>query len=410
MLGFEQLTLMMMGNAIASTIIMNDDSDSDAEPVHSEQRFIRPPTGFVDFLEMQRELPDSGDSFYKDNFRLPLHVIDLLVKMCKKYIPRRMDIRTVILVTLQWLATGLSVRTQEAAFMRQSYSQLSLYRRVGVQAILKATKEHGIYGADPHERDRIIASTQAFAKEHPVFGRCIGALDGTHVPLIVPTEMTDKFRNRKGRYIITYCLKNVLGYISTNVLGVVDEMGRFISVFAGADGCASDGFVYNHVQWEQLIPDGYFYLADAGFKLTKKLLTPYRSTRYHLREWAVDENGRPQTPSELFNYRHSKARIIVERAFGILKKKWRVLGSPMELDIELSVEVIHACCALHNLCIEFSPDFVFEFGDNEVRQLQDEMDVLHIENTQDPHVTAESLRDKMAQEMWAAYLYYRQNN
>ena len=35
------------------------------------------------------------------------------------------------------------------------------------------------------------------------------------------------------------------------------------------------------------IPDGYYYLADAGYPPSHdKLLTPYHGVRYHLAEWS----------------------------------------------------------------------------------------------------------------------------
>lgn len=34
-----------------------------------------------------------------------------------------------------------------------------------------------------------------------------------------------------------------------------------------------------------LIPEGKFYLADAGFASCDTLLVPYRGVRYHLAEW-----------------------------------------------------------------------------------------------------------------------------
>jgi hypothetical protein len=33
------------------------------------------------------------------------------------------------------------------------------------------------------------------------------------------------------------------------------------------------------------IPDGKYYLADAGFVICDSLLVPYRGVRYHLAEW-----------------------------------------------------------------------------------------------------------------------------
>lgn len=34
-----------------------------------------------------------------------------------------------------------------------------------------------------------------------------------------------------------------------------------------------------------MIPNGKYYLADAGFALCDTLLVPYRNVRYHLQEW-----------------------------------------------------------------------------------------------------------------------------
>jgi len=33
------------------------------------------------------------------------------------------------------------------------------------------------------------------------------------------------------------------------------------------------------------IPEGKYYLADAGYPLCDALLVPFRGVRYHLREW-----------------------------------------------------------------------------------------------------------------------------
>lgn len=71
------------------------------------------------------------------------------------------------------------------------------------------------------------------------------------------------------------------------MLAVCDFDLCFTAVFAGMEGSAPDSNVLNHVLDEELfvIPDGYFYLGDAGYALSRKVLTPYRGVRYHLKEW-----------------------------------------------------------------------------------------------------------------------------
>nr|CAD1827961.1 unnamed protein product [Ananas comosus var. bracteatus] len=59
------------------------------------------------------------------------------------------------------------------------------------------------------------------------------------------------------------------------------------------------------------VPQGYFYLCDAGYPNGEGFLTPYRGQRYHLSEWR--QARQPQTPQELYNYKHSSARNVIER-------------------------------------------------------------------------------------------------
>ena len=64
---------------------------------------------------------------------------------------------------------------------------------------------------------------------------------------------------------------------------------------------------------------------DAGYTNGPGFLAPYRGTRYHLNEWT---GNNPKTYKELFNLRHSVARNVIERAFGLLKKRWSILRTP----------------------------------------------------------------------------------
>ena len=59
------------------------------------------------------------------------------------------------------------------------------------------------------------------------------------------------------------------------------------------------------------------------------------------------------TPSQNnFNRQLSKLRSTVERAFGLLKGRWRSLRGELNEDIALVSSTILACCILHNICID----------------------------------------------------------
>lgn len=52
--------------------------------------------------------------------------------------------------------------------------------------------------------------------------------------------------------------------------------------------------------------------------------------------------------SELFNLRHAQARNAVERVFGVMKKRFKVLDDPMHYSIGVQAQLLPGLCALHN--------------------------------------------------------------
>nr|XP_027118694.1 protein ALP1-like [Coffea arabica] len=144
------------------------------------------------------------------------------------------------------------------------------------------------------------------------FKNCLGALDGTLIDVTPPTEQKSRYRTRKGS-------------IATNVLGVCSPNMQFIYVLPGWEGSAHDGRVLRNAISRPngfRVPQGCYYLVDAGYCNADGFLAPYRGQRYHLNEF----NGyRPQRPDEYFNMKHSKARNIIERCFGLLKGRFHAI-------------------------------------------------------------------------------------
>ena len=48
----------------------------------------------------------------------------------------------------------------------------------------------------------------------------------------------------------------------------------------------------------------------------------------------------------------SQARVVIERAFGILKGRWRILLGKVCLEHSYAADVVIACYVLHNICQE----------------------------------------------------------
>lgn len=80
-------------------------------------------------------------------------------------------------------------------------------------------------------------------------------------------------------------------------------------------------------------------LADEGFALTTYMMRPYpRSGKLDLRK-------------KVYNYRLSRARRVVESAFGILAAKWRIYRKPIIATLENTRKMVQATVALHNFII-----------------------------------------------------------
>lgn len=52
---------------------------------------------------------------------------------------------------------------------------------------------------------------------------------------------------------------------------------KFVYMISGFEGSSSDSAMYDTAQFRTLaIPEGFVYVADAGFPTCKQLLVPYR--------------------------------------------------------------------------------------------------------------------------------------
>ncbi|CAN6195627.1 unnamed protein product [Urochloa humidicola] len=169
----------------------------------------------------------------------------------------------------------------------------------------------------------------------PHFNDCIGAIDGTHIPVTVSKSQRPKYIGRHG-------------YASQNVMAVCDFDMRFTFVVTGWPGSAHDTRVFldTLVTYKNKFPhppEGKYYLVDSGPN-RKGYLAPFKGQRYHVTEW---ENG-PVGMKEVFNYHHASLRNVIERSFGVLKMKWRILLQVPSFSPRKQSKIIVACMALHN--------------------------------------------------------------
>jgi hypothetical protein len=180
------------------------------------------------------------------------------------------------------------------------------------------------------------------------FPHCLGSIDGKHVMIQAPPGGASHF----------YCYKK---YHSIVLMAVADAHRRFIIVDIGECGSQADGAVFaNSTFYEQLTQEKlnipadcelpncitgvnipYVFLADDAFPLRKNLMKPYTKNVHKNR-------GKLTNAENIFNYRLSRARRVVENAFGLMCQRFRIFYRKIQMDPRYLTDVVKACVVLHN--------------------------------------------------------------
>ncbi|XP_031329354.1 protein ALP1-like isoform X1 [Photinus pyralis] len=185
------------------------------------------------------------------------------------------------------------------------------------------------------------------------FPNCLGALDGKHINIRCPINSGSDFYNYKGNYSIV-------------LLALVDANYKFIAIDVGSYGRNSDGAIFSNSQLgkslasksmnvphdKPLVEGGealpLVIVGDEAFPLKNYLLRPYSR-----------QNIAGNEANKIFNYRLSRARRVVENAFGILSARWRIFLRYMEVQPDKVDTIVLASCCLHNLLCDnrdFEPE------------------------------------------------------
>lgn len=172
------------------------------------------------------------------------------------------------------------------------------------------------------------------------FPKCCGAIDGKHVLIMAPPNYGSEYY----KYMGTCC--------SVVLMTLVDHNYCFTYVSIGSKGSASDGGILQNCELGQLLQKdrlslGYCVVADDAFPLRHYMMKPYKDYRTVL-----------TVPQQMFNYRLSRARRIVENAFGILVSRFRVFDKKIYYNLKTVNKVVLATCALHNFLRKSSPTYL----------------------------------------------------
>jgi hypothetical protein len=195
-----------------------------------------------------------------------------------------------------------------------------------------------IYVAEPDEDD-YASFADDFAQKWNLWN-CVGSIDGKHISIQAPSNSGTAFFNYKKHFSIV-------------LLAVCNADYIFTCVDVGAYGSQADGGILRNSEFgKQLFggtlplppptplpfttePVPYFFAADEAFGLHNNILRPFPGKNL-------------SEVKQIFNYRLSRARRVIENAFGIMVARWRIFHRVINAQPETVDNIVKAAVCLHN--------------------------------------------------------------
>ncbi|MCO5607458.1 hypothetical protein L7F22_061654 [Adiantum nelumboides] len=159
----------------------------------------------------------------------------------------------------------------------------------------------------------------------------IGAVDGSHIPIIAPRRHHEDYFNCKGFHSV------ILQMVMTAKCLVWDY-------HIGWAGLVHDWNVFQRTYLGQQCENGslknFCLLGDCAYPARFWMLPPFKGSK--------EGFSREQAH---WNYIQSSSRMPVERAFGIMKSRFRILLKRCDMLLSNVPKMVATCMVLHNTCI-----------------------------------------------------------
>ncbi|XP_072023541.1 putative nuclease HARBI1 [Amphiura filiformis] len=271
-----------------------------------------------------------SDAKFKSRYRFSkgnvLRLTDLLEPNLQRPTNRSNPLLPVqqILVTLRYFATG---SVQKLVGDDMNISPASICRTAhSVARSIASFRQQVIQFPRPDEMHQVQQDFYNIAQ----FPGVVGAIDCTHVPIISPG----------GPQAVTFINRKSVSSINVQVIG--DARLRIRNVVARWPGSAHDTRIFTNSSIAQRFERGDIngiLLGDSGYPVRRYLMTPLRN---------------PVTREQIhYNSAHKTTRNIVERLFGVLKRRFPIIGKRLDTALRHTIVIIVAVCVLHNISQQY---------------------------------------------------------
>ena len=289
---------------------------------------------------------------WKENFRMSKPVFDKLCILLRPYIGKQtmnmrkpVSVEAQVALTLYYLSDGGRMQKTANAFGIASCTVSCI-----VKMVTEAISSHMKHFVKVPDSEIAVKELVAKFYEKHGFPQCIGAVDGTHIPIKRPEENALDYINRKG-------------FFSLNVQACVDYRYCFFDVNIKWPGSVHHARVFAKSSINELLRNGTIprcpkVIVDGEEAVPICLLgdPAYPLLPYLMKEFA---KGGSTEKEQFFGYRLSSARLVVECAFGRLKARFGILRRAMDISLQNLPNTILACFVLHNFC-ELAGDHISE--------------------------------------------------
>ena len=246
-------------------------------------------------------------------------------------------------------------------------------------AIINTLRDDTVKKYFPTSRDDFKESMAKFGEEWQ-FPYAFAAVDGSHLSIKCPkggAQAMKQYFNFKSFYSIV-------------LMALVDVEYRFIWASVGAPGNTHDSTLMQSTElWDRIVAGNV--IPNIVQQIENVDIPPLilGDGAFPLRTWIMKPHGDAVLPEDkrYFNYRHSRARLVTEGAFGRLKSRFRVLFRKCESNKETVKLYGLSSVVLHNLCIELGDlvprkfDLTLDHAANKRLSPEEVRDVLALRNT-----------------------------